>query len=123
MVLVELGIDVIDRVGQPSGGVVAVIAAVGQLGFGIEAQADDHGAPGEVVKALVRLGVAPGPAVDLAVRFVGDLADDGLAVDAQGGDPVAGPLVIEGLSAGAEAAGALPGGVVAVADGVVAQAA
>jgi len=117
MVLVELGIDVINRVGQPSGGVVAVIAAVGQLGFGIEAQADDHGTPGEVVKAFVRLGVAPGPAVDLAVGFVGDLADDGLAVDAQGGDAVAGPLVVEALSAGAEAAGAMPGDVVAVADG------
>jgi len=115
IVLVELGIDFIDHAGQSSGGVVAVVAAVGQLGFGIEAQADDRGAAGEVVKAFVRLGVAPGPAVDLAVRLVGDLADDGLAVDAQGGDPVAGPLVVEALSAGAEAAGALPYGVVAVA--------
>ena len=115
--LVELGIDLIDHAGHPSGGIVAVIAAVGQLGLCIETHADDHGAAGEVVKAFVRLAVAPGPAVDLAVRLVGDLAYDGLAVDAQGGDPVAGPLVVECLSAGAEAAGAMPGGVVAVADG------
>jgi len=101
----------------PSGCVVAVVAAALQLGLGVEAHADDDGASGEVVETFVLLVVAPGPAVDLAVGFVADLADDGLAVAGNGGDAVAGPLVFEGLSAGAEAVDALPCTVVAVADG------
>ena len=47
------------------------------------------------------LVIAPGPAVDLAVGVVADLADDGLAVAGDGGDALACPLVFDGLAAGA----------------------
>jgi len=63
------------------------------------------------------LVVAPVPAVDLAVGFVGDLCDYWLSVAGDGGDAVADPLVFDGLTTGAEAADALPCGVIAVADG------
>jgi len=108
VLLVLLGVDVVDGAGLPSGGVVAVVAAVGQLGLGVETHADDDVASSEVVEAFVLLVVAPVPAVDLAVGFVADLADDGLAVAGDGGDAVAGPLVFDALSAWAEAAYALP---------------
>ncbi|MGZ4954577.1 MAG: hypothetical protein ACXV8Q_05645 [Methylobacter sp.] len=83
----------------------------------IEPHTDDHRAAGEVVKTLVLLVVTPNPAVDLAVGFVTDLAEQRLAVDQYCVDMVAAPLVVDLLTAGAEASGALPGGVVAVADG------
>jgi len=43
--LVLLGVTIVDGAGLPSGGVIAVVAAVGHLGLGIEAHADDDVAP------------------------------------------------------------------------------
>ncbi len=93
------------------------MTAIGQLGGRVKAHAGENDAPSEVAKPLVQLFVAPGPAVDLVVRFIGDLGHQRLAVDVNSGDVVAGPLVFDGLTAGAKATGALPCGVVGVADG------
>jgi len=96
--LVQAGVAVIGHLDEAAGRVVAIVTAVGQLG-GIEAQAGEHGPPGQVVEALVRLAIAPGPAVDLAVRFIADLADQRLAIDRNGIELAVQPDVAEGLAA------------------------